>query len=63
MLDTGLDQTRKLLLELGNPLEVRADELILEQIENLLRIAIGVGWFLFLGGGLLRRYLRVDTIP
>ena len=45
MLDTGLDQTRKLLLELGNPqaLEVRADELILEQIENLLRIAIGVG--------------------
>jgi hypothetical protein len=27
MLDTGLDQTRKLLLKVGNPLKVRADEL------------------------------------
>ena len=44
MLYTGLDQTRKLLLELGNPLDIRADELILEQVENLLQIAIGVGY-------------------
>ena len=35
---------------------------ILEQIERLLRIAIGVGRFLFLGRGRFREYFRVGTI-